>query len=303
MAILTAVFPQASGGDGHPRLFGFPRRVVVACMEARSAVTGVWLVLALLLTAAACAPTLRRGDRHDFEHLGFLTWSSEEMQGARPAAALPRNTALFFRDTTTNALSVTFSPVHRLRDASLLLPEYRVLMRFATDGPLACASPTLDLPLATSREVELQGVDAGSGVRVSLVTSRLGRDELLCIRSGFYLAFSTSPSNPGRTLALRRAFDWPPLFQRIPNAPHHHAPIRGTRPRRGSDNHAVATWGRLVRRLLGGCAAAPPAVAFAALRPRVGWNPFVVARPAGLEPAASDLEGRCSIQLSYGRLD
>jgi hypothetical protein len=27
-----------------------------------------------------------------------------------------------------------------------------------------------------------------------------------------------------------------------------------------------------------------------------------LARPAGLEPAASDLEGRCSIQLSYGRL-
>ena len=27
-----------------------------------------------------------------------------------------------------------------------------------------------------------------------------------------------------------------------------------------------------------------------------------VARPAGLEPATSDLEGRCSIHLSYGRL-
>ena len=29
---------------------------------------------------------------------------------------------------------------------------------------------------------------------------------------------------------------------------------------------------------------------------------FSVARPAGVEPAARGLEGRCSIQLSYGRM-
>jgi hypothetical protein len=28
----------------------------------------------------------------------------------------------------------------------------------------------------------------------------------------------------------------------------------------------------------------------------------ILARPAGLEPAATGLEGRCSIQLSYGRV-
>ena len=33
-----------------------------------------------------------------------------------------------------------------------------------------------------------------------------------------------------------------------------------------------------------------------------GTNPKILARPAGLEPAAPGLEGRCSIQLSYGRV-
>jgi hypothetical protein len=32
------------------------------------------------------------------------------------------------------------------------------------------------------------------------------------------------------------------------------------------------------------------------------WTLRKVARPAGLEPAAPGLEGRCSIQLSYGRV-
>ena len=31
--------------------------------------------------------------------------------------------------------------------------------------------------------------------------------------------------------------------------------------------------------------------------------PAVLARPAGLEPATIRLEGGCSIQLSYGRLE
>ena len=32
-------------------------------------------------------------------------------------------------------------------------------------------------------------------------------------------------------------------------------------------------------------------------------NPeWELARPAGLEPATPDLEGRCSIQMSYGRV-
>jgi hypothetical protein len=31
------------------------------------------------------------------------------------------------------------------------------------------------------------------------------------------------------------------------------------------------------------------------------WRVRKLARPAGLEPATLGLEGRCSIQLSYGR--
>jgi hypothetical protein len=35
---------------------------------------------------------------------------------------------------------------------------------------------------------------------------------------------------------------------------------------------------------------------------RLGKGLRPLARPAGLEPATGDLEGRCSIQLSYGRV-
>ncbi len=36
--------------------------------------------------------------------------------------------------------------------------------------------------------------------------------------------------------------------------------------------------------------------------PRTFSDCVRTARPAGVEPAASGLEGRCSIQLSYGRM-
>jgi hypothetical protein len=35
---------------------------------------------------------------------------------------------------------------------------------------------------------------------------------------------------------------------------------------------------------------------------RIGYGALKMVRPAGIEPATYGLEGRCSIQLSYGRI-
>ena len=43
------------------------------------------------------------------------------------------------------------------------------------------------------------------------------------------------------------------------------------------------------------------AQSFDCSRPCIGWMYFEMARPGGLEPPTLCLEGRCSIQLSYGR--
>ena len=42
-------------------------------------------------------------------------------------------------------------------------------------------------------------------------------------------------------------------------------------------------------------------VIFLAIGSQRGEGPEILARPAGFEPAATRLEGGCSIQLSYGR--
>lgn len=138
-----------------------------------------WLVPLLLLMG--CATVLPRGDRHEFEHLGYLTWSATGLVATRPRPQPDPNVALLQREAQTNALSMTVSPVHTIRASSLLAADYSALLRFDAAEPLTCASPTLDFPLDTSREISVTHVTVDGSVELSLRASRLGRDLLLSV--------------------------------------------------------------------------------------------------------------------------
>jgi len=137
-------------------------------------------VVAALVGASACAARLPQGDHHEFEHLGWLTWSGDGLAKHRPQSALPPDFATLSRDRLTNALSVVISPVRSHRLTSILVPEYTVLLRFSAGTDLRCAVPArLDFPLDASNEVSVAHMEVDGALELVLTTSRLGRDLVL----------------------------------------------------------------------------------------------------------------------------